>query len=263
MKWITRERPKIDRIACPWLIRRFIDPDAEFLFVPADRVLAEADRTGAVPFDVPDVELSHVGPLCSFDAFMKKFDLRGGALTTLAEIVRGADTGKPELAPEAPGLLALSLGLSRRYDNDHEMLEHGMIMYDALFAWASEARDETHAWPPQPEAKAAMENLTADTLRQMPDRNRILVIDVRKRPAYDESGRRITGAQWRDPFAVEAWADSLPRDRAIVVYCVHGHEVSHGCRDALLARGFDAGLIEGGFEAWVEAGGATEPNPPE
>ena len=122
MKWITREKPKIDRVACPWLVSRFIDPAAEFLFVPADRVVAEAARLNAVPYDVPDVELSHVGPLCSFDAFLAKFELADPALTTLAPIVRGADTGHPELAPEAPGLLALSLGLSRRFDDDHDCL---------------------------------------------------------------------------------------------------------------------------------------------
>jgi len=148
MKWITRERPKIDRVACPWLIARFIDAAPEFLFVPAADVLPRAKATGAIPYDIPDVELSHVGPLCSFDAFLKKYRLRDRALDQLAVIVRGADTGRPELAPQAPGLLALSLGLSRVYNDDHEMLKHGLVMYDALYAWCREAQGETHGWPP-------------------------------------------------------------------------------------------------------------------
>jgi hypothetical protein len=115
MKWVTRERPKIDRIACPWLIRRFIDKDPEFLFVPAPHVLAVATQTGAIPYDVPDVELTHVGELCSFDAFLQRYQLTDRALTQLAVIVRGADTGRPDLAPQAAGLLAVSLGLSARF----------------------------------------------------------------------------------------------------------------------------------------------------
>jgi hypothetical protein len=150
MKWVTRERPKIDRIACPWLIRRFIDADAEFLFVPPETVLSVAAQQDAIPYDVPDVELSHVGPLCSFDAFLAKYELSDEGLSVLATIVRGADTGRPDLAPEAPGLLAMSLGLSQCFADDHEMLEHGIVMYDALYAWARRARDETHGWPPQP-----------------------------------------------------------------------------------------------------------------
>ena len=149
MKWITRERPKIDRIACPWLIARFIDKAPEFLYVPTGEVMSRAKETGAVPYDVPGVELTHVGPLCSFDAFIAKYRLKGKALDQLAVIVRGADTGHPELAPQAPGLLALSLGLSRVYTDDHEMLGHGMVMYDALYAWCREAQGETHGWPPK------------------------------------------------------------------------------------------------------------------
>jgi len=148
MKWITRERPKIDRIACPWLIDRFIDPAPEFLFAPTAEVLPRAKTAGAVPYDIPDVELSHVGLLCSFDAFLEKYRLKDRALGQLAVIVRGADTGHPELAPQAPGLLALSLGLSRVYKDDHEMLKHGLVMYDALYAWCREAQGETHGWPP-------------------------------------------------------------------------------------------------------------------
>lgn len=149
MKWITRERPKIDRIACPWLVTRFIDPAPEFLFVPADKVLTEAERQGATPYDVPDVELSHVGPLCSFDAFLRKYGLTDPALEHLAIIVRGADTGHPELAPQSPGLLAVSLGLSETFPDDHEMLRHGLVLYDALYAWCRKLQGETHGWPPK------------------------------------------------------------------------------------------------------------------
>ncbi len=148
MKWVTRERPKIDRIACPWLIARFIDDDPEFLYVPPGKVASVAAETGAIPYDVPDVELSHVGPLCSFDAFIAKYGLDDPTLGDLAIIVRGADTGHPELASQSPGLLAVSLGLSRVFADDHEMLRHGMVLYDALYAWCREGRGETHGWPP-------------------------------------------------------------------------------------------------------------------
>jgi hypothetical protein len=148
MKWITRERPKIDRIACPWLVRRFIDQSPEFLFVPADQVLAVAEREGAIPYDIPGVKLSHVGELCSFDTFLAEYQLTDPALAALAVIVRGADTARLDLAPQAAGLLALSLGLSRIFENDHEMLAHGMVMYDALYAWCRDCQSETHGWPP-------------------------------------------------------------------------------------------------------------------
>ncbi len=146
-RWITRERPKIDRIACPWLVRRFIDPTAEFLYVPASEVLAEADRCGAIPYDVPDVRVSHrgeQGELCSFDALLAECGLEDACLHELATIVRGADTGKPELTPQSPGLLAISLGLSVNFPDDHAMLEQGMVMYDALYAWLRSARAEAH-----------------------------------------------------------------------------------------------------------------------
>ena len=146
MKWITRERPKIDRIACPWLIARFIDKDTEFLFVPSDRVMAEAESTGAIPFDVPNVELSHVGNECSFDMFLRKYDLVNPALQDLAVIVRGADTDRLDLAPQCAGLLAISLGLSHNFNDDHAMLAQGMVMYDALYAWCCHARGERHNW---------------------------------------------------------------------------------------------------------------------
>jgi len=135
MKWITRERPKIDRIACPWLIARFIDKSPEFLYVPAGQVLRVAEETGAVPYDVPGVEMSHVGELCSFDAFLTKYNLDAPALRRLAAIVRGADTSRLDLTPQSAGLHAISLGLSRNFADDHEMLRHGLVMYDALYAW--------------------------------------------------------------------------------------------------------------------------------
>jgi len=146
VKWITRERPKIDRIACPWLITRFIDAHAEFLYVPEQEVLSTAHETGAIPYDVPGVEFTHVGDLCSFDAFLKKYQLHDPALQTLAVIVRGADTNQLHLAPQSAGLLAISLGLSRNFSNDFEMLTHGMVLYDALFAWCKALRKETHGW---------------------------------------------------------------------------------------------------------------------
>jgi hypothetical protein len=147
MKWVTRERPKIDRIACPWLVARFIDPAAEFLYVPADQVLKVASDTGAIPYDIPGVEYGHVGEQCSFDAFLRLHGLTDPALQQLAAIVRGADTGRPDIAPECAGLLAQSLGLSALYPDDHEMLRHGMAMYDAYYAWLKQARGESH--PPQ------------------------------------------------------------------------------------------------------------------
>jgi hypothetical protein len=149
MKWVTRERPKIDRIACPWLIARFIDPEPEFLYVPADQVLAVAQQTGAVAYDIPGVEMSHVGELCSFDAFLSKYRLQQPALQQLASIVRGADTSRLDLTPQSAGLYAISLGLSHTFADDHEMLRHGMVMYDALHAWCQECQGETHNWPPK------------------------------------------------------------------------------------------------------------------
>jgi hypothetical protein len=143
-KWVTRERPKIDRIACPWLIRRFIDPRAEFLYVPPARVRAVAQAEQAIPYDVPDVQFSHRGELCSFDAFLADFAIDDPALAELALIVRGADTGRPELTPQSPGLLAISLGLSVNYPDDHAMLEQGMVIYDAFYAWIRSARAEIH-----------------------------------------------------------------------------------------------------------------------
>jgi len=134
MKWITRERPKIDRIACPWLISRFIDPAPEFHYVPAADVMTIAAEIGATPFDVRGVELGHHGPWCSFDAFIARYRLQGIALKRLADIVRAADTGAAETVPEASGLLAISRGLASNFADDHELLRHGMVMYDALYS---------------------------------------------------------------------------------------------------------------------------------
>lgn len=147
-QWVTRERPKIDRIACPWLVARFIDPAAEFLYVPAPDVLRVAQETGATPYDIVGVELSHVGELCSFDAFLGKYGLDDPALRQLALIVRGADTARLDLTPQSAGLYALSLGLSQTFADDHDMLEHGMVMYDALYRWCQDCQGETHNWPP-------------------------------------------------------------------------------------------------------------------
>ena len=147
-RWVTRERPKVDRIACPWLIRRFIDADAEFLYVPKDDVLRVAREKSAIPYDVPDVEFTHVGGRCSFDAFVFRYRLADPALQELALIVRGADTNRPDLAPQSAGLVALSLGLSEQFRDDHEMLAHGMVMYDALYAWCRSTKSEVHTWNP-------------------------------------------------------------------------------------------------------------------
>jgi len=149
MKWITRERPKIDRIACPWLVARFIDQQPEFLYVPPGDVLRVANEIGAIPYDIPGVELTHDGELCSFDAFLKKYELDDPALSLLALIVRGADTSRLDLTPQSAGLYALSLGLSQNFDDDHEMLKQGMVMYDALYAWCKRCQNETHNWPPK------------------------------------------------------------------------------------------------------------------
>lgn len=147
-QWVTRERPKIDRIACPWLIRRFIDPDARFIYVPAADVLKVAEETGAIPYDIPGVILTHRGERCSFDAFIEDYRLTDPVLARIADIVRGADTDRMDLAPQAAGLFAISLGLSVNIPDDHVMLRHGLVIYDALYAWMVAAQSETHNWPP-------------------------------------------------------------------------------------------------------------------
>ena len=147
--WVTREKPKIDRIACPWLIRRFVDPEAQFLYVPTERVFAVAEEQGATAYDIPGAEpFSHEGDLCSFDLFLRVYDLTDPALETLALIVRGADTAHLELAAQAPGLLAVTLGLSANYPDDHAMLAQGMVVYDALYTWCRSLQGETHGWNP-------------------------------------------------------------------------------------------------------------------
>lgn len=148
MKWVTRERPKIDRVACPWLILRFVDPEAEILYVATSDVLLVAQEQGAVPFDIPGVELTHAGSFCSFDAFLTKYHLVDPALMRLAVIVRGADTSRLDLAPQSAGLYAISLGLSSVFASDQDLLRYGLVLYDALYAWCANLQDETHNWPP-------------------------------------------------------------------------------------------------------------------
>ena len=153
-RWVTRARPKIDRIACPWLIRRFVDPNASFLFVSPAEVEQVAEKFGAAPFDIEGAFWSHRGEDCSFDTMLKEFGLQSETLSHLAAIVRGADTARPELAPEAAGLLAASLGLSRMYRDDAEQLSASMVLYDALYRWCRDASEETHDWPADKTAAA-------------------------------------------------------------------------------------------------------------
>ncbi|MEP4035837.1 sulfurtransferase/chromate resistance protein [Pseudophaeobacter sp.] len=145
--WVTRHRPKIDRIACPWLIRRFVDPQARFLFISPAEVAGVADRYGATAFDTEGGDWSHQGDRCSFDTMLDRFSLRTAALDRVATVVRAADTNRHDLAPEAAGLLALSVGLSRQYRDDHQQLEAGFHLYDALYRWARDGQGETHDWP--------------------------------------------------------------------------------------------------------------------
>lgn len=148
MKWITRERPKIDRLACPWLIKRFIDQDAEIIYVPFDQVITKANELNATPFDIPDVEYTHYKEECTFDYFLKKHNLNDPALQTMAVIVRGADTDKHEIAVQSAGLWAISAGLAYNYTNDQELLEKGMLIYDALYSWAKHLQKEKHTQQP-------------------------------------------------------------------------------------------------------------------
>jgi rhodanese-related sulfurtransferase len=145
--WVTRERPKIDRIACPWLIRRFIDSQAEFIYVPTKDVLEVAKATGGTPYDIEGVEFAHEGERCSFDTIVRIYGIKDAALDHLAEIVRGADTSRHDLTPQCGGLFAISLGLSANFPDDHDMLGHGMVMYDALYTWCRSLQAETHNWP--------------------------------------------------------------------------------------------------------------------
>lgn len=145
--WVTRHRPKIDRIACPWVIRRFIDPTARFLFVAPAEVTAVADRFGAIPFDVEGVTFSHRGNRCSFDALLDDFQLHTDPLDRMATVIRAADTDRHDMSPQAAGLLALSVGLSRMFRDDLQQLEAGIALYDALYRWARDGHDEGHDWP--------------------------------------------------------------------------------------------------------------------
>jgi rhodanese-related sulfurtransferase len=153
-QWVTRERPKIDRIACPWFIRRFVDRDALIHYVPKDWVAETAAEMNAIPFDIPDVDFSHVGEACSFDAFLDRFGVTDPALHRMADIIRGADTARLDLAPQASGLLAMSLGLSAIHTSDETMLAQGMTLYDALYGWCRFATGETHNWPVPPQGTA-------------------------------------------------------------------------------------------------------------
>jgi hypothetical protein len=153
-KWVTREHPKIDRIACPWLIRRFIDPQAEFIYVPAKEVLDVAKETGATPYDIGGVEFAHEGERCSFDAILRIYGIKDAALDQLATIVRGADTSRHDLTPQCGGLHAISLGLSANFPDDHEMLAHGMVMYDALYSWCRTYQAHMLDRPPATPAEA-------------------------------------------------------------------------------------------------------------
>lgn len=146
MKWITRERPKIDRIACPWLIKKLVDPNAEFIFVPKEVVLAMAKELDAIPYDIPGAEYSHVGDHCTFDYIITKHNITDPAILQIALIVRGADTDSFQLAPQAAGLWAISAGLSYNYKDDHEQLAIGMKIYDALYSWAKFVQNEKHIW---------------------------------------------------------------------------------------------------------------------
>ena len=148
MKWITRERPKIDRIACPWLIKNFIDKEAEFIYVPKGVVFEKAKGLNAIPYDIPGAEYSHYDDECTFDYLVKKYQLDDAALPVLAEVIRGADTDRFYLAPQSAGLWAISAGLSYNYKDDHEMLAIGMKIYDALYSWAKYVQDEKHTWNP-------------------------------------------------------------------------------------------------------------------
>jgi hypothetical protein len=148
MKWITRERPKIDRIACPWLIKNFVDKEAEFIYVPKDKVFEKAKELNAIPYDIVGAEYTHEGDYCTFDYIIKKHQLVDQGLLQIAEIVRGADTDSFELAPQSAGLWAISAGLSYNYSDDHEMLAIGMKIYDALYSWSKYVQTETHNWNP-------------------------------------------------------------------------------------------------------------------
>jgi len=159
MRWITRERPKIDRIACPWLIKRFVDPSAEIIYVPFDQVIKKAKELDAIPFDLPEVEYTHYGDRCTFDYIIEKHKLTDPALRVLAAIVRGADTDRHDIASQASGLWAISAGLAYNTKNDQELLERGLLIYDALYSWATYLQNEKHTQNP-------IENLLLDVYKR-------------------------------------------------------------------------------------------------
>lgn len=159
MKWITRERPKIDRIACPWLIKRFVDKEADFIYVPFEQVIKKSKELNAIPFDLPDVEYSHYGDECTFDYIIKKHKLKDPALKVMALIVRGADTDRHDIASQASGLWAISAGLSYNINDDQQLLERGMMIYDALYSWAKHLQGEKHTQNPT-------ENLLLDVYKK-------------------------------------------------------------------------------------------------
>ena len=162
-QWVTRERPKIDRIACPWLIARFIDPHAEFVYVPTNRVVAVAKELGGTPYDIEGVEFAHEGERCSFDTILRIYDITDPALEHLALIVRGADTSRHDLTPQCGGLFAISLGLSANFTDDHQMLKHGMVVYDALYTWCRSLQEERHNWPSVKPAQSAADEANDPT----------------------------------------------------------------------------------------------------
>ena len=181
MKWITRERPKIDRLACPWLIRRFIEEKAEIIYVPFDQVLKHSKVLNAIPFDIPDVEFTHYGKECTFDYFIKKYKINDKAVLTIAPIVRGADTDHHELASQSNGLWAISAGLSRNIKDDQELLQQGMILYDALYTWAKYLQKEKHTQQP-------FENLLLDVFNNY---LKIPALSKKKTPAWAQELKEI------------------------------------------------------------------------
>src|SRR5689334_1812449 len=159
MKWITRERPKIDRIACPWLIKRFVDKDAEFIYVPSDKVVELSKEYNAIPFDVANVEYTHYADECTFDYIVRKHKIKDTAIETLSVIVRGADTDRHDIASQASGLWAISAGIAHNIKDDHELLAQGMIIYDGLYTWAKLLQHEKHTQNP-------FENLLLDVYKK-------------------------------------------------------------------------------------------------
>ena len=181
MKWITRERPKIDRIACPWLIKNFIDKEAEFIYVPFDQVKTKAKELNATPFDVPDTEFTHYDNQCSFDYFIKKYNIKDAAVLAMAPIIRGADTDRHDMADQSSGLWAISAGLAYNFKNDHELLQSGMMIYDALYSWAKYLQQEKHTQQP-------FENLLLDVFNKFIKKQRG---SKKKTPAWAQEMKEI------------------------------------------------------------------------